>query len=53
MRSFDSVEAAKKAYSDAIRASLVYRVEKTGERRVLTKEDVPNIPGMHGKFEYS
>ena len=53
VRSFDSVEAAKQAYAEAIGAGLVYRVEKIGERHILMKEDMPSIPGMQGNFEYT
>ena len=51
VRSFDSLEAAQQAYEDAIDVGLVFQVEQTGERRVLTEEDVQSIPGMQGNCD--
>ena len=51
VRSYDSLKAAQQAYEDAIEVGLVFQVEQTGERRVLTEEDVQSIPGMQGNCD--
>ena len=48
VRSFDTPEDAAQAYQDAVGAGLVHRVEILGDKRVLTEDDMPTIPGMQG-----
>ena len=53
VRAFNSLAAAEQAFGDALRAGLVYKVEISGERRILTDTDIESIPGLVLELAYS
>ena len=53
VRVFDSLAAAEQAFGDALRAGLVYKVEISGERHILTVTDIESIPCLVLELAYS